>query len=69
MSRLILEANDLQVSFGDRQLLNPDHLAVYSGDRIGLIGENGAGKTTLLRMLQVNSSRIQGLSAAWLRSQ
>ena len=28
-----------------------DRLAVYDGERIGLIGENGAGKTTLLRVL------------------
>lgn len=51
MAKCILEINDLQVSFGDRLLLDLDHLAVYSGDRIGLIGENGAGKTTLLRLL------------------
>ena len=51
MAKCILEVNDLQVSFGDRQLLDLDHLAVYSGDRIGLIGENGAGKSTLLKIL------------------
>ena len=51
MAKCILEASDLQVSFGDRAVLDLDHLAVYSGDRIGLIGENGAGKTTLLRLL------------------
>ena len=51
MAKCILEANNLQVSFGDRQLLNIDRLTVCDGDRIGLIGENGAGKTTLLRVL------------------
>ncbi len=51
MAKCILEINDLQLSFGDRVVLDIDHLAVYSGDRIGLIGENGAGKTTLLRLL------------------
>ena len=51
MAKCILEANDLQVSFGDRQLLNIDRLVVCDGDRIGLIGENGAGKTTLLNVL------------------
>ena len=51
MSKIILEANDLQVSFGDRRLLNIDRLTIRDGDRIGLIGENGAGKTTLLRVL------------------
>ncbi len=51
MAKCILEANDIQVSFGDRRLLDLDRLAVYDEDRIGLIGENGAGKTTLLRLL------------------
>ena len=51
MAKCILEVSDLQISFGDRVVLDLDHLAVYSGDRIGLIGENGAGKTTLLRLL------------------
>ena len=51
MSKCILEATGLQISFGDRQLLNIDRLNVFDGDRIGLIGENGAGKTTLLRIL------------------
>lgn len=51
MAKCILEINRVQVSFGDRLLLDLDHLSVYDGDRIGLIGENGAGKTTLLRVL------------------
>ena len=51
LAKCILEANDIQISFGDRRLLDLDRLAVYDGDRIGLIGENGAGKTTLLRLL------------------
>ena len=51
MPKCMLEANDIQISFGDRQLLDIDRLTVFDGDRIGLIGENGAGKTTLLRLL------------------
>ena len=51
MAKCILEANDIQVSFGDRQLLNVERLSVFDGERIGLIGENGMGKTTLMRVL------------------
>ena len=51
MPKCILEINNVQVSFGDRPVLDLDHLAVSDNDRIGLIGENGAGKTTLLRVL------------------
>ena len=51
MPKCILEINGVQVSFGDRPVLDLNRLSVYDGERIGLIGENGAGKTTLLRVL------------------
>ena len=43
MAECILEARDIQLSFGDRQVLSVERLAVFDGDRIGLIGENGIG--------------------------
>ena len=61
MAKCILDINDVQVSFGDRLLLDLDHLSVYDGDRIGLIGENGAGKTTLLRVLSGELTPEAGL--------
>ena len=61
MAKCILEATGLQVSFGDRQLLNIDRINIYDGDRIGLIGENGAGKTTLLRVLAADIAPEAGL--------
>lgn len=51
MAKILLDADCLRKSFGPRQLLDLDRLAVYDGEKIGLIGENGAGKTTLLRLL------------------
>lgn len=51
MAKWILEAENLQLSFGDRQLLQLDRIVIGERDRIGLIGENGMGKTTLLRVL------------------
>ena len=74
MAKCILEANDIQISFGDRRLLDLDRLAVYDGDRIGLIGENGAGKTTLLRLLsgelQPEAGQIRRLApVAMIRQQ
>ena len=51
MATILLEARDIAVLIGDRRLLNLDHLCIYDGDRIGLIGENGAGKSTLLAIL------------------
>ena len=60
MSKLLLEANHLRKSFGQRLLLDLEHLAVYDGDRIGLIGENGAGKTTLMKLLSGETEADEG---------
>ena len=54
-------ATAFRVSFGDRLMLDLDRLAVYDGERIGLIGENGAGKTTLLRVLSGELAPDEGL--------
>ena len=60
MAKIILDADQLRKSFGTRRLIDVDHLAVYDGDRIGLIGENGAGKTTLLRLLAGETEPDEG---------
>ena len=52
MSKCLLEINNVRKAFGDREVLRLDTLAVYDGERIGLIGENGAGKSTLLAILE-----------------
>ena len=51
MSKIMLDAAEIRMSYGERCLLKIDQLRIYDTDRIGLIGENGAGKTTLLRIL------------------
>ncbi|MDE7299982.1 MAG: ATP-binding cassette domain-containing protein [Lachnospiraceae bacterium] len=50
-SKLLIQAENIQMKFGEQEVLNIDRLAVYEGERIGLVGANGAGKTTLLRVL------------------
>lgn len=45
---LLLQANHVSKSFGDRLLFAFDRLEIHSGDRIGLVGVNGADKSTLL---------------------
>ena len=49
--RLVLQAENIVVSFGEQKVLDIDKLAVYQGERIGLVGANGAGKTTLIKLL------------------
>ena len=61
MPGLLLEADNLRKFFGPRRVIGLDHLAVYDGDKIGLIGENGAGKTTLLRLLAGEEAPDEGV--------
>lgn len=48
---LLLEANKIEKSYGDRLLFRVEKLEVLDGERIGIVGRNGTGKTTLLRIL------------------
>ena len=49
--RMVIEADRISKSFGDRPIVTEFSTRVIRGDRLGLIGANGAGKTTLLGML------------------
>ncbi|TPW32513.1 ATP-binding cassette domain-containing protein [Martelella alba] len=49
--KLVIEAENITKSFGDKQVVKPFSIRVQRGDRIGLVGPNGAGKTTLLKLL------------------
>ncbi len=47
----LIKAENIQMKFGEREILNIDRVSIYEGEKIGLVGVNGAGKTTLLRIL------------------
>ena len=47
----LLVAEELQFSYGDRQLFHDVSFVLAPGDRLGLLGANGSGKTTLMRLL------------------
>ena len=49
--KLVIEAKNIEKSFGDLTVVNDFSTRIQRGDRIGLVGPNGAGKTTLLKML------------------
>ena len=53
---MLVECRNLKKSYGDRLILDIEHLRIYDQDRIGIVGANGAGKTTLLNLL---SQRIE----------
>ena len=48
---IVIEAENLQKSYGDRMLIDGLNFKLPPGGIVGVIGPNGAGKTTLFRMI------------------
>jgi ATP-binding cassette subfamily F protein 3 len=46
--RTVVEADDLGVAAGEKELLDGASFALERGEHVGLVGPNGSGKTTLL---------------------
>lgn len=49
--RVVLDADDVRMTYGTVPVLSGVDLHVRGGDRIALLGENGSGKSTLLRCI------------------
>ncbi len=49
--RIVLEAEGIALSAGDKPLLENAELVVERGEKVALVGPNGSGKTTLLEAL------------------
>jgi ATP-binding cassette subfamily F protein uup len=50
-SKMVIEAQSISKTLGDKPLIQNFSTRILRGDRIGIIGPNGTGKTTLVRML------------------
>ena len=48
---MLLSAEQLTKTYGDRTLLDGVSFYLERGDKVGVIGLNGTGKSTLLRLL------------------
>lgn len=57
---LVIEANDISKSFGDRLLYEHINFNLPRGGIVGIIGPNGAGKTTLFNMIVGNEQPDSG---------
>ncbi|MHB8657040.1 MAG: energy-dependent translational throttle protein EttA [Solirubrobacteraceae bacterium] len=51
LGELVVEAEGLRKSYGDRVLIDSLSFSLPRGAIVGVIGPNGAGKTTLIRMI------------------
>lgn len=48
---MLIQLQNVHLSFFDKQVLKGVDLTVHPGDRIAVVGENGSGKTSLFRIL------------------
>jgi ATP-binding cassette subfamily F protein uup len=49
--KIVIEAQHISKSFGDKNIIEDFSTTILRGDRIGIIGPNGAGKSTLIKLL------------------
>jgi ATP-binding cassette ChvD family protein len=60
LGKLVIEAEGVRKSFGDRLLVDNMTFSLPPGGIVGVIGPNGAGKTTLFRMITAQESPDAG---------
>jgi ABC transport system ATP-binding/permease protein len=58
--RLVVEAENVSYSYGDKPILRDFSTTIQRGDKVGIVGSNGSGKTTLLRVLMGELPPSQG---------
>jgi ABC transport system ATP-binding/permease protein len=58
--RLVIEAENVSYSYGDKNIISNFSTTIQRGDKIGIVGPNGSGKTTLLRILMGELRPLMG---------
>lgn len=70
MAKNILKVDNLQKTYGDKQVVRGISFEVKQGEIFGILGPNGAGKTTTLEMIEAlrpidgGSATIDGIDVA-----
>jgi ATP-binding cassette subfamily F protein uup len=60
----VIEAKNLDLAFGELEILKDFSLTVQRKDRVALVGPNGVGKTTLIKTL-LGSRLLTGAALSW----
>lgn len=58
--KLLLEANDLSLFYGDKEICSNLNFRVNKGDRIAIIGKNGSGKSSVLKLIMGDKLKFTG---------
>ncbi len=58
--KLVFEAEDVSVAFGDNVVIENLNLLITRNDRLALIGANGTGKSTLIKLIMEKQSQSSG---------
>ncbi|TMM42390.1 ATP-binding cassette ATPase Uup [Colwellia ponticola] len=58
--KLVFEAEDVSVAFGDKVVIENLNLLITRNDRLALIGANGTGKSTLIKLIMEKQAATSG---------
>jgi len=58
--KLVFEAEDVSVAFGDKVIINNLNLLITRNDRLAFIGANGTGKSTLIKLIMEKLKATSG---------
>ncbi|ALO34392.1 ABC transporter ATP-binding protein [Colwellia sp. MT41] len=58
--KLVFEAEDVTVAFGDNVVIKNLNLLISRNDRLALIGANGTGKSTLIKLIMEQQAATSG---------
>ena len=51
IGKKVIEFQDVDFAYGDKQILSHFNLLLQNKDRLGIVGDNGVGKSTLLNLI------------------
>lgn len=56
----LIEANDLSLFYGDKEICSDLNFRVNMGDRVAIIGKNGSGKSSILKLINGDDIKFTG---------